>query len=154
MAGAGDARWHKPRQAEIAASYHALHPEMKRHEIGLEILDELHQAVADAGGHQPIVVDSDDLVERPAAAMAAYCEAVDLPFLPGALNWSPQDRPEWRRTARWHRTTASSSGFESVTRRYEHTVENSQRLAAFADHHQPFYDSLCAKRLRVDPPGK
>lgn len=139
---------------EIVASYHALYPDMQRHEVGMETLHELHCAVADAGGHRPVVIDSDDLVASPAAVMAAYCDAVDLPFVPDALTWTPQDRPEWRRTARWHRTTASSSGFERIPHRYPHTVDNSKRLAAYAAHHRPFYETLRAQRLRVDTGGK
>ncbi len=135
------------RPEEIAASYHALHPDMRRHEIGLETLEELYTAVAGAGGHQPVVIDSDDLVIRPTATIAAYCHAVGLPFLARSLRWPPGDRPEWRQTARWHQRTASSSGFERGTRQHEQTVENSERLASFAAHHRPFYDRLHARRL-------
>lgn len=142
------------RPEEIVASYHALYPEMQRHDVGLEALHELYCAVADAGGHRPVVIDSDDLMASPAAVMAAYCEAVGLPFLPHALTWSPDDRPEWQRTARWHRTAAASSGFEPRSRVYEHTVHNSDRLAAFARHHRPFYDALHTARLRVDTGAK
>lgn len=142
------------RPEDIVASYHAVYPDMKRHEVGVETLHELYRAVVDAGGHQPVVIDSDDLVAGPAAVMAAYCEAVDLPFLPDALTWTPEDRPEWQRTSRWHHTTASSSGFEHSTHRYRHTVENSKHLAAYAAHHRPFYDALHTERLRVDTGDK
>lgn len=137
------------RPAEIAASYHALYPEMRQHEVGLELLNELHTAVIDVAGHEPVVIDSDDLVANPAATMAAYCDAVGLPFLPHALSWTPGDRPEWRQTARWHTRTASTSGFEPGARRYGHDGETSKRLAAFAAHHQPFYDRLRTLRLSV-----
>jgi malate dehydrogenase (oxaloacetate-decarboxylating) len=42
-------------------------------------------AVRDAGGDASVVIDSDDLVARPEATMAAYCAAVGLPFIPRAL---------------------------------------------------------------------
>ena len=70
------------RPEEIAASYYALWPDMRIEEVGLEALHELHAAVRDAGGHPPVVIDSDDLVARPEATMAAYCAAVELPFIP------------------------------------------------------------------------
>lgn len=142
------------RPEEVVASYHALYPEMRQHEVGLEALEELYRAVADAGGHEPMVIDSDDLIATPAAIMAAYCEAVGLPFRSDALTWTAEDRPEWQRTARWHQITASSSGFERRTSRYDHTAGNSERLAAFAAYHRPFYDLLHAERLRVDTAGK
>ena len=61
--------------------------------------------------------------------MAAYCAAVELPFIPEALTWEPGERPEWRRSARWHVDVSASSGFEQRERRYTHTVESSDELA-------------------------
>jgi hypothetical protein len=81
--------------------------------------------------------------------MAAYCAAVNLPFIRDALTWEPGDRPEWRRSARWHADVAASSGFEGRRRSYTCTVENSEELAQLASHHQPFYERLHAQRLDV-----
>jgi hypothetical protein len=134
---------------EIAASYYALKPDMRIDEIGLEALHGLYTAVSDAGGHCPVVLDSDDLVARPAAAMATYCAAVELPFIPQALTWEPGERPEWRRSARWHADVNTSSGFEQRKRKYTHTVEVSEELARFAVHHLPSYVQLHAQRLNV-----
>ncbi len=137
------------RPEEIAASLHALEPDMRIEGVGLEGLHELHAAVCDAGGHRPVVIDSDDLVARPEATMAAYCAAVELPFIPEALTWAPGERAEWRRTARWHAAVSGSSGFEPPERRYAHTVESSDELARFATYHLPFYEQLHAQRLDV-----
>jgi hypothetical protein len=68
------------RPEEIAASNYALWPGMNIGSIGLERLCELQAAVCDAGGNASVVIDSDDLVARPEATMAAYCAAVGLPF--------------------------------------------------------------------------
>jgi hypothetical protein len=140
------------RPEEIAASYYALFPAMSIDAIGLEIMCELRAAVGDAGGNPSVVIDSDDLVTRPAATMAAYCAAVGLPFIPRALAWEPGDRSEWRRSARWHADVSASSGFQRREREYPQTVENSAELARFAAHHLPFYDQLYAQRLDVTPP--
>jgi hypothetical protein len=147
------------RPEEIAASLYAViqtikrvdarYPDMRIDAIGLEALHELHAAVADAGGHRPVVIDSDDLVARPAATMAAYCAAVELPFIPQALTWEPGERPEWRRSARWHADVSASSGFEQRDHGHTHTVETSDELARFAAHHLPFYEQLRAHRLNV-----
>ena len=137
------------RPEEIAASMYALLPDMRGDYIGLEALYELHAAVRGAGGHDPVVIDSDDLVTRPEATMAAYCAAVELPFLPQALTWEPGDRLEWRRSARWHADASASSGFEQREGRYAHTVETSDELARFAAHHLPYYEQLHARRLDV-----
>jgi len=136
---------------EIAASYYALSPDMSINAIGLEMLCELRAAVRDSGGNPSVVIDSDDLAARPEATMTAYCAAVGLPFYPQALTWEHGDRPEWRRSARWHVDVSTSSGFERRERVYPHTVENSSTLARFAAHHQPFYEELYAQRLDVTP---
>jgi hypothetical protein len=124
---------------------------MNINSIGLERLCELQAAVRDAGGDASVVIDSDDLVARPEATMAAYCAAVGLPFNPRALTWEPGERSEWRRSARWHVDVSASSGFERRERVYPHTVENSGKLARFAAHHRPFYEQLYAQRLDVTP---
>jgi hypothetical protein len=134
---------------EIAASSYAVEPDMGIDAIGLEALHELHAAVRDAGGHRPVVIDSDDLIARPEATMAAYCAAVELPFIPEALTWEPGERSEWRRSARWHVDVSASSSFAPPERTYTHTVENSDELARFAAHHLPFYKQLHAQRLDV-----
>jgi hypothetical protein len=140
------------RPEEIAASLFALtstfeqpYHDIRLQDIGLEALHELYVAVDAAGGHRPVVIDSADLVTRPDATMEAYCAAVELPFLPHALTWEPVDRPEWRRSARWHAGVSASSGFE---RREAPTVAISDELARFAAHHLPFYERLRAHRLR------
>jgi len=141
------------RPEEIAASFSAAmttfeqpYRDLRLDDIGLEALHELHAAVVAAGGHPPVVVDSDDLVARPGATMAAYCAAVGLPFLPRALTWEPGERPEWRRTARWHAAVGASSGFEP---RPTHAVETPAGLVRFAAHHRPFYEQLHAHRIDV-----
>jgi hypothetical protein len=139
------------RPEEIAASSYALYPGMNSGSIGLERLCEVQAAVRDAGGNASVVIDSDDLVARPEATMAAYCAAVGLPFNPRALTWEPGARSEWRRSARWHVDVSASSGFERRERAYPHTVENSPGLARFAAHHRPFYEQLYAQRLDVTP---
>jgi len=128
-----------------------LFPDMSINAIGLEKLCQLQAAVRDAGGNPSVVIDSDDLVGRPEATMAAYCAAVGLPFRPRALTWEHGERPEWRRSARWHVDVSASSGFERRERVYPHTVENSRDLARFAAHHRPFYEQLYAQRLDVTP---
>ena len=139
------------RPEEIAASNYALWPGMNINSIGLERLCEVQAAVGDAGGNTSVVIDSDDLVARPEATMAAYCAAVGLPFNPRALTWQPGERSEWRRSARWHVDVSVSSGFERRERVYPHTVENSRELARFAAYHRPFYERLYAQRLDVTP---
>jgi hypothetical protein len=139
------------RPEEIAASYYALFPPMTIKAIGMDRLCEMQAAISDAGGKPPVVIDSDDLVTRPAATMAAYCASVGLPFTPQALTWDRGDQSEWRRSALWHADASNSSGFERSERVYHVTVENSEKLARYAAHHRPFYEELHSHRLDVTP---
>lgn len=90
------------RPEEIAASCYALFPPITINAIGMQRLCEMQAAISDAGGNPLVVIDSDDLVARAAATMAAYCTAVGLPFDPRALTWEPGKQAEWRRSAGWH----------------------------------------------------
>ena len=136
------------RPEEIAASFRAVEPAMTIDSIGLELLWELFTTVADgAPTHQPVVIDADDLVAAPAATMSAYCAAMGLPFDPEALSWQPGERPEWRRSARWHRVVSTTAGFVQRVTDHAETVETSAELARFAAHHRPHYERLRAHRL-------
>ena len=140
------------RPEEIAESLIPLKPDLDVDDLGLEALHRLRAAVLVAGGHPPVVIDADDLVDRPEATLAAYCAAVGLPFRPEALTWAPGERPEWQRSARWHVDVSKTSGFVRLGRAHGATVGTSPALTRFAAHHRPFYEALRADRL--DPPPR
>lgn len=140
------------RPAEIAASWYALEHDMRIFDTGLQLLHDLFVAVQNAGGHPPVVIDSQDLVTDPAATMAAYCAAVDLPFIADALNWQPGQRPEWARSSRWHEDTGTSSGFESSNRPDRHGLVTHPEVARFTERHNPFYEKLSRHRLDIGSP--
>jgi hypothetical protein len=107
------------RPEQIAASNYALWPGMNITTIGLERLCEVQAAVRDAGGNASVVIDSDDLVTRPEATMAAYCAAVGLPFIPRASPGSPVNGLSGAGPHAGTRTSApapASSGASACTR--------------------------------------
>ncbi|NJP67077.1 sulfotransferase family protein [Streptomyces sp. ventii] len=134
--------------AEAIASHHKLNPELGRDEIGFAWLYEIFAAVQSATGTTPVVIDSDDLLDRPAETVRMYCEAVGIPFVPEALTWRPSMRSEWQSTSRWHRSTSRSAGFERGSGATVDIVEADPRLRAFRDHHMPYYEKLSAAALR------
>jgi hypothetical protein len=135
---------------EIAASCYALQgPGLTLPEIGLEYAYDLHQAILAAGGVQPVVVDSADLVADPAATMTAYCAAVGIPFSGQALRWAAGDRNEWRRSARWHAQVSESTGFSQPATSYEITAANNAMLARYSAHHEPFYRGLRDHKIAI-----
>ena len=139
------------RPEQIAASWLALEHDMRIFETGLQLLHDLFVAVQNAGGPAPIVIDSDDLASNPAATMAAYCAAVELPFIADALHWQPGARPEWARSSRWHEDAAASRGFEAPAGPDRHGLATHPDVARFTEHHTPFYEELY--RYRLDFPS-
>jgi hypothetical protein len=129
-----------PRKA--ISSHYALKPTVTCPEIGYERLHELFQLIWSVTGRTPLVIRAEDLVRDPAKVVAAYCEAVGLPFLPHALTWAPGDRPEWQRHRRWHIDAIRSAGFSGSEKTYPATVDNNAVLKSFYDHHYPFYQRI------------
>ncbi|MEV6806276.1 sulfotransferase family protein [Streptomyces sp. NPDC017248] len=134
--------------AEAIASHHALNPQLGRDEIGFARLYEIFAAVRDATGATPVVIDSDDLLDRPAETVRAYCAAVGIPFLPEALSWQPGMRSEWQATSRWHESTSRTAGFTRGPDRGADAVAADPVLAAYRDYHLPYYERLRAAALR------
>jgi len=139
------------RPEEIAASWYALEHNMRIIDTGVKLLHALFLAVQEAGGHPPIVIDSDDLVSMPLATMTAYCDAVGLPFIADALQWEPGHRPEWARSSRWHEAAAMSSGFVKPTERDRDELAAHPEIARFTQRHTPYYEELWLHRLQVPP---
>jgi hypothetical protein len=134
---------------ETIASYQALNPEVALPPIGCETQHEIFSAVARATGHEPVVMDSEDLLRDPAGTVAAYCARVGIEFRPDALTWKPDDRQEWAPSKRWHAAAAASTGFGIVPEEHGVDVRADPVLSGYLRHHLPFYEKLSAHRLPV-----
>lgn len=134
--------------AEAIASHHALNPDLGRDEIGFARLYEIFTAVRSATGSTPVVIDSDDLLDRPAETVRAYCAAVGMDFRPDALNWAPGMRSEWQSTGKWHKSTSETTGFRRVGSGGAGVVAAEPVLRGYRDYHQPYYEKLRAVALR------
>ena len=135
---------------ETIASYHALNPGVRCHQIGFAALHEIFTAVRRATGRIPLVIDSSDLVANPAGVVRGYCAANSIDFRPAALNWLPGPRPEWQPTQRWHVRASTSRGFESTGADYDLDVVSHSVLGGYLRHHLPFYRELHPHRLIPD----
>jgi hypothetical protein len=140
--------------AEAIASHRRLTPDLGRDEIGFARLYEIFDAVRTATGSAPVVVDSDDLLERPHETVRAYCDAVGIPFVPQALSWQPGMREEWAATSRWHESTSRTTGFATP---HSRPADRPDPAAALADdpvltghleYHLPYYELLRGAALR------
>jgi hypothetical protein len=134
--------------AEAMASHYALNPHLGRDEIGFARLYEIFTAVQDATGTTPVVIDSNDLLDRSAETVRAYCTAVGIPFLPEALSWQPGMRPDWQSTSRWHQATSETSGFARGPSRATGAILADPVLRAYHDYHRPYYEKMRAVASR------
>ncbi len=133
----------------MIASHYALKPSLERDEVGIARLHEIFTAVRAATGATPVVVDSDDLLDRPEATVRAYCDAVGIPFLAQALNWQPGMRSEWQGTQRWHEATSQTSTFGRRISDGSNVIASTPSLQSYVDFHLPYYKELYANALRV-----
>lgn len=138
---------------EVIASHYALNRDLRRDDVGIARLSEIHDAVAEAGGRPPVVVDSDDLIADPEATVRAYCAAVGIPFIAEALSWRAKTLPEWGSTLRWHEKTARTTGFVAAPPRPGalDEIAASPLLTGYLEFHRPYYEKLRRNRVRVGP---
>jgi hypothetical protein len=147
-----------PRETIVSRREIDPHPALEK--VGFESQYEVFAAAATAAtgtatagttgtADGPVVIDSADLVNRPAAIIAAYCERVGIDFRPDALTWEPSDRREWELSRPWHSAVAASSGFGDVPARgaRDADIEQDPVLGGYLNHHLPFYQRLYAQRL-------
>jgi Sulfotransferase domain len=120
-------------------------PDFTEEEAGYGALDELVDA-ATARGSTPVVIDSDDLRANPAGTVAAYCDAVGIPFVAAALDWAPGMPGSWEVWEDWHREAAASEGFQPPPSGPPPPM--SPKVARVHERCWPVYDRLRARRLR------
>jgi hypothetical protein len=134
---------------ETISSYLAIEPNPRMHAIGFEALYEMYTEVSRLTGRDPLVVDADDLVNRPADTIKAYCAHVGIDFRPDALSWQPSDRPEWQPFGKWFADVAVSSGLAKMPSRRNPDAGQDPSLGHYLEYHLPFYQKLYQRRLVV-----
>ena len=103
-----------------------------------------------------VIIDADDLLEDPEGVMAAYCDALGLPFDESMLAWEPGPVPEltspW---SGWTDDVQASSGIRKRAKRSLPPVVSSlpKEVQDTIAEAMPIYEAMYARRLRVSPPG-
>lgn len=133
---------------EAVLSHATVHPGLTREVLGYEQLARTFDAVRDLTGTTPVVVNAADLATRPEATLAAYCDAVGIPFLPEALHWSAGEQPQWSTWSGWHTDVAASNGISAPQRSYRFTYGTRPDLREFEQYSRPFYEHLDQYRLQ------
>ena len=102
-------------------------------------------------GKTPVVIDSDDLLEKPHGTVEAYCNAVGIPFIEEALSWEPGARDEvsWWDGGIFHDNLRNSNGLKPQKRNYVEVNDLPDRVKEIYDIVMPQYEYLYAHRLIV-----
>mgnify|MGYP000270818154 CR=1 FL=1 len=131
-------------------SIHDKWPDFDEREVGFAeqraLFDRLHESSGDA----PPVLDSDDLLERPAAAVEAFCARVGIPFVEDALRWEPGASTaaySWWDGGSFHANLRDSTGLAPQPRRYVELDEAPERVREVYRRVKPHYDRLRAHRV-------
>ncbi len=121
-------------------------------EYGFEAHRRLFDRIADRDGAPPPVIDSDDLLENPEDIVSAWCRAVGLEYLPGALSWEPGARPEvgWYDNGSWHDSLSASDGLKPQPRTYGSIETQPDHIKAIYEQALPHYEHLYQYRIGAD----
>lgn len=138
--------------ARSIASYLELDPHVTCEEIGLEQQWNHFRLLVEKTGQVPIVIDAEDLQDRPEDTIRAYCAALDIPFIPESLTWGAELPASWHNVAGWHGDVRATRG---ILKPGDPTPSSGAepRLQALYRHHRPFYEKLRAYRLRPGGDG-
>jgi len=137
--------------SKAIASYYAMNPDVTVEEIGLRQLCGIYERAV-ALGQTPVVVDADNLENDPAGTMNAYCHALDLPFIPEALTWKSEQKPEWDIWKDWHADAAQSNGIKKNVETFDVTIDNSELLRSYHDNQLSYYQIMRADRIQPIQP--
>jgi hypothetical protein len=137
--------------AKTITSIYDKWPDFDELEVGFPEQRALFDLLTALNGAPPPVIDSDDLLEAPASMVEAFCNAVQLPFLPDALSWAPGGDPSahsWWDGGSFHANLANSDGLKPQQRRYVELSDAPERVRQVHRRMKPHYDHLYHHRLR------
>ncbi len=131
-------------------------PDHTAEEAGFDALGRAFDILVSAGSTPP-VIDGDDLAARPEEVIAAWCEAVGIPFMAEALSWEPGMVPQWIRWQDWYEGVAASTGFVAPTSgAAPDTAQPASAPAAdpVLERAAQVYRRLCGARIGTGHPGR
>lgn len=129
-------------------SHYKLNPEFTLTEAGYEMQHKMYEMVVKMTGKTPAIVDAEDIIASPFTVVKGYCEVVGIPFIPEALMWGAEFKPEWKTWEIWHLDAAKSTGFIKDMEPFDFTVHDVPRLAEMYEQCMPYYQALYEKRVR------
>ncbi|MEM6306111.1 MAG: sulfotransferase family protein [Pseudomonadota bacterium] len=125
-------------------------PDFEETEVGFPEQRALFDLLTALNGHPPPVIDSDDLLEEPETMVAAFCEAVGIPYLPDALSWEPgaaTSQYSWWDSGSFHANLMISTGLTRQKRSYVELDDAPYRVARVVRRMRPHYQHLHTQRI-------
>jgi Sulfotransferase domain len=132
--------------AEVLASYVRKRAEVTLEDIGIVRQRELFDREADRLGRSPPVVEGADVLADPAGAIAALCDALEIPYTDEMLSWPAGRRDSdgvW--APAWYEAVERSTGFETPERAPATPLTDD--LKRIADEARPHYEALARWKL-------
>ena len=132
-------------------SLYKIMPDFTLEETGYEQQYRMFQMVRESTGKVPVIIDGSDLRANPEAVVKAYCDAVDIPFIPEALNWEPQKKlPQMELWKDWYGNVMDSEGFVPLRKeRDDERILNNKIVENAYKHCLPFYQKMSKYRIKV-----
>jgi hypothetical protein len=140
-------------------SYHRLDPDVTCEEIGIEAQWRHFDWLRAQFGITAPVLRAEDVQRDPHAIVGALWRAIGLDFRADAFDWSDGETPEdWSQVAGWHGRVSRSRSIcgpavDTPQQRrdaFDAIARTAPKLNRYLEHHEPFYDRLCAHALRPD----
>ena len=124
-------------------------PNFDLEEVGIIEQRQLFDQLTDKTGSVPPVIDSDDLLANPHGLVEAYCRALNIPFKPEALNWTPGNRKEvsWYDRGSWHANLKGSDGLKPQPRKNIDISQVPDKVKCIYATCRPHYEHLYRHRI-------
>lgn len=137
--------------AKTVTSMYKHWPDFDITETGFAQQRLLFDRLTERDGTPPPVLDSDDLLADPIAAVEAWCRSVGIAFLPDALSWAPGNRDEvsWWDGGSFHENLRNSDGLKPQVKTSIDLADAPERVREVVAELRPHYEHLRAHRLPV-----
>lgn len=137
--------------AKTISSIYDKWPDFDETEVGFPEQRALFDLLTAHHGTPPPVIDSDDLLERPEQVVAAFCDAVGIPFIPEALSWergNSNSAYSWWDGGSFHDNLRGSTGLKPQIRKYVEIKDAPFRVQRVHRRMQPHYEHLFQYRIK------
>ncbi len=136
--------------AKTITSMYDKWPDFHPKEVGFTEQRHLFDMLCDKHGKAPPVLDSDDLLEAPHGMVKAWCEAVGIDFMSGALSWEPgadTAQYSWWDGGSFHANLRNSDGLKPQVRKYIDIAAAPDRVKQVYEQVLPHYEAMYEHRL-------